>query len=67
MGIPELVKYVGWAHGLLFVLYVFVLLYLALMNSWKLKKVVLYFIASLVPFAPFWVHQQIKKELEPAA
>ena len=34
---PLMVKYTGWAHGLLFVLYVFQLIYLGIELKWKLK------------------------------
>ncbi len=61
---PLAVKYVGWAHGALFVAYAFQLLYVSLTFKWKFTKVVLYGICSLLPFAPFWVEKQLKKEIE---
>ncbi len=60
--IPVFVKYVGWAHGLLFVLYVVQLAYLKFEYKWELGKSTVYFIAALLPFAPFWVHKQLKKD-----
>jgi len=59
---PILVKYVGWAHGLLFILYNFQLLYLKIEIKWSFKRAFVYFMASLIPFAPFWVDQKLKKE-----
>lgn len=50
---PLAVKYVGWAHGLLFVLYVGFLMIVALIEKWDLKKAFFGFIASLLPFGPF--------------
>jgi len=58
---PIFVKYVGWAHGLLFVLYVVQLAYLKFEYKWKWGRSIVYFIAALLPFAPFWVHRQLKK------
>ena len=34
LGIPEVVKYVGWAHGVLFVLYMAALLQVTLVHRW---------------------------------
>jgi integral membrane protein len=50
---PLAVKYTGWAHGLLFVLYMIVLLEVAIRYKWSLKQMALGFIASLLPFGPF--------------
>lgn len=58
-----LVKYIGWAHGVLFVLYA-VLLFLCMMQySWKFGKASWYFILSFIPFGTFWVDKQLKKEV----
>ena len=53
LNMPLAVKYVGWAHGLLFVLYIGFLLVLGLMEKWSIKKLFFGFIASLLPFGPF--------------
>ena len=59
---PEAVKYVGWLHGLLFVIYVFLLCYLSIIMKWKFKRLITYFIAAFLPIAPFLVEKQLKKE-----
>lgn len=61
-GIPELVKYVGWIHGVLFILYIVLLLLCAFKYSWTLLRVLRYFVASLLPFVPFLIEKQLKKE-----
>lgn len=68
-GMPEAVKYTGWLHGLLFVAYAFLLLQVWSSYKWSFKKAALVFIASLVPFAPFYVDRKLKKEeqLAPAS
>lgn len=58
----QLVKYIGWGHGVLFVLYA-VFLFLCMMQySWKFGKAALYFILSFVPFGTFWVDKKLKEE-----
>ena len=59
---PAMVKYVGWAHGVLFVLYLLALLHVWIVMRWSFLKVVIAFIASLVPFGTFVLDKQWKKE-----
>ena len=61
-GMPLAVKYTGWAHGVLFVLYGVTLLMAWQERKWKFGKVVLLFIASLIPFASFAVEKNLKLE-----
>jgi integral membrane protein len=60
--VPEPVKYTGWAHGLLFVLYVILFLMTWMESRWKITQAGMYLFSSLLPFAPFWVDKQLKKE-----
>lgn len=53
-GIPEVVRVVGMAHGVLFVLYVVLLIQVAVENNWSFKKSILAFIASFIPFGTFY-------------
>jgi integral membrane protein len=62
-GLPMYVKYVGWAHGVLFILYVIFLTQAWMEYNWKLKKVALAFLASLLPFGTFVLDNQLKKEI----
>ena len=52
-GMPEAVKYMGWAHGVLFVAYLFFLLEVKSLMNWSFGKLVLGFVAALIPFGPF--------------
>ena len=61
-GIPEVVKYVGWAHGVLFVLYIFALLETGLKLRWSFLTMVLAFLASLLPFGTFVLDAQLLKK-----
>ncbi len=60
--IPEGVKYIGWAHGVLFVLFCFYLLKVWIGFRWSFGKVLLAFIASLLPFGTFVLDARLKKE-----
>lgn len=59
---PFAVKVVGWAHGILFMLYVALLLICWMKFKWSFGRVLLYFIASLLPILPFVVERKLKKE-----
>lgn len=61
-GMPLAVKYTGWAHGLLFVLYAAFLVLAWQEQKWKFGKAALIFLASLLPFMPFLVDRKLKDE-----
>lgn len=63
---PLFVKYGGWAHGLLFMLFL-----LAIFQAWadkaiSFRQAALAFVASLVPFGPFLIDRRLKA-IEPSA
>lgn len=58
------VTYVGWVHGLLFVAYVYLLFICQSKYKWSWGRVIVFFIASLVPFAPFFVDRKLKDEAQ---
>ncbi|RQO30658.1 hypothetical protein DBR32_07965 [Taibaiella sp. KBW10] len=58
-----LVKNIGMAHGVLFVLYTLLLIQCWTQYSWKIGKSALYFILSFLPLGTFWVDKQVKKEI----
>lgn len=61
---PLGVKYVGWAHGLLFITYLILLISCWFIYKWSFKRLAVFFIASLIPFAPFFVERELKKEMK---
>jgi integral membrane protein len=61
-GMPLIVKYVGWAHGLLFVMYMVFLLQVTLEKDWKWSKAGLAFVVSLLPFGTFWFEARHRRE-----
>src|SRR5687767_3536733 len=59
---PLAVKMVGWAHGLLFLLYTVLLLLCWIEYKWSFGRVLFYFIASLLPMVPFFVERKLTRE-----
>lgn len=59
---PGFVKYLGWAHGVLFVLFCVYLLKVWKQFQWSFGKATVAFIASLLPFGTFVLDSQLKKE-----
>ena len=50
---PEVVKIAGWIHGIFFMLYLYSLVDCAMQYKWSFTKIIILFIASLLPFGPF--------------
>ena len=68
MGMPEVVKVVGWIHGLLFMLYIGMLIVLQVTQRWSFIFFVGAFLASIIPFGTFILDKQLrKKESEASA
>ncbi|MUT68234.1 DUF3817 domain-containing protein [Paenibacillus sp. NEAU-GSW1] len=59
---PIYVTIVGMAHGVLFTLYLILLLASWIVKRWSFGKVLLAFIAAFVPFATFWLEAKLRKE-----
>ena len=57
---PLMVKYLGWAHGVLFMLYIAQLLHVAYTLKWDILKVIYGFLAALLPFGPFVFERYLK-------
>jgi integral membrane protein len=60
--IPEAVKVVGWAHGILFIAYVGLLLICIQPLKWNWFKVIVAFCASLLPFGTFVLDKELKRK-----
>jgi integral membrane protein len=59
-GLPLAVKITGWAHGLLFVVFVSVLVLAMLRARLSVAHAGLAFIASLLPFGPFVIDRRLE-------
>ena len=57
-GIGQPNKWVGYAHGVLFILYILLLLVLIFEKKWGVKKFLILFIASLLPFGTFYADKK---------
>jgi integral membrane protein len=53
---------VGLAHGLLFVLYVGLVLKVSVLYKWNLLKMFWAFLASLIPFGTFYADKVLFRE-----
>ncbi|UOQ54830.1 DUF3817 domain-containing protein [Hymenobacter cellulosivorans] len=61
-GQPEAVKAVGMAHGVLFVLYVLLVLQVSILHSWSWGKALLALVVSFLPFGTFWAEKKLFQE-----
>lgn len=57
---PLAVRYVGWAHGLLFMLYVAAVAVVAYTHAWTARQVLKALVASVLPFGPFVLDREWK-------
>lgn len=58
-GKPEVVKLLGWIHGLLFIAFCAALLRTLLLARWPLPRAAGVFVAALVPFGPFVIDRRM--------
>jgi integral membrane protein len=59
-GQPLFVKYGGWAHGILFILFLMTIFQAWADRAISFTEAVLAFIASLLPFGPFVLDRRLK-------
>lgn len=60
-GYPLAVKYTGWAHGLLFVAYLALALWVKEQEDWPFKYLIYAFLAAFFPFGTFLFDKWLKK------
>jgi integral membrane protein len=51
------VRYIGMAHGVLFIVYVFGAIYLKFEEEWGFKKTIVVLLGSVIPFGTFYVEK----------
>lgn len=61
--IPGPNKVVGYAHGVLFIAYIVLAAVFCYQKKWSIKRFIILGIASLLPFATFYVDQKYLKPL----
>ena len=62
---PLPVRYAGMAHGLLFVLYIILILQATLEYKWSFKKALIFFLGSILPFGTFYTDKKYLQADEP--
>ncbi len=60
-GYPEAVRAVGMAHGVLFILFVVLLVGAAQKYRFSLKESTIFFVASLIPLGTFFTDKRLKE------
>ncbi|MEM9362303.1 MAG: DUF3817 domain-containing protein [Bacteroidota bacterium] len=66
-GILEPNKVVGYAHGILFIAYVIIAIVFWFIRKWSFKRLLILVVASLLPFATFYVDEKYLKPEEVAS
>ena len=61
-GNPGAVWYIGWIHGLLFMLYILALITVKINLEWNFKKTIVAFLAALIPFGTFVLDKSLRKQ-----
>ena len=57
-GIGEPNQYIGYAHGFLFIVFMVMAVVLTYEKKWGLKRLFVFFLASLLPFGTFYVEKK---------
>lgn len=59
--VPLAVTYVGWAHGILFIIYIYAVFPTSQKLKWEFARTFFALIASVLPFGPFIFDRNLKK------
>ena len=59
-GIPEGVKVFGMLHGILFTIFIFLLLQAWEETKWNFSENIIFFVATLIPFGTFFTKKRMK-------
>ncbi|WP_273567561.1 DUF3817 domain-containing protein [Maribacter halichondriae] len=62
--IPEPNKYIGYAHGFLFIAYIILAIVFWMEKKWSIKRLFILVIASLLPFGTFYIDEKYLKPLK---
>lgn len=61
MGEPN--KFIGYAHGGLFLLYIVIAMMFAMERKWNSRKMIWLIVAALLPFGTFYLEEKVLKPL----
>lgn len=59
--LPLAVTYVGWVHGLLFIIYIYAVFPTARSLKWEFGRTFFALFASILPFGPFIFDRNLRK------
>jgi integral membrane protein len=55
---------IGLAHGILFVIYVILVIVCSFIYKWSFTKMVILFMVSLIPFGTFWAEKKYLRQVK---
>jgi integral membrane protein len=55
------VRHIGMAHGILFIIYIGLAMYLKFKEKWSVKKILFVVLASIIPFGTFYIENKYLK------
>jgi len=61
-GLGQPNKYIGYAHGFLFILYLILAVVLTVERKWGTKRFAVLFVASLLPFGTFYIDRKYLRD-----
>jgi len=64
LDMPIAVKWVGWLHGILFIIFCWLLVQTVIAARWKLSEGMIVLLAALVPFGPFIIDKRLKAAIQ---
>lgn len=59
--LPKPVTYIGWIHGILFILYIYTVFPTSMKLKWNFSRTFFALVASVLPFGPFIFDRNLKK------
>ncbi|AWW29001.1 hypothetical protein DN752_01980 [Echinicola strongylocentroti] len=62
MDMPLAVKYTGWVHGILFIVYVYLVFPTRRGLNWTFRRTLFALIASVLPFGPFLFDRKLRQQ-----
>jgi integral membrane protein len=61
-GMPQAVRVIGMAHGILFILFLIFSLHSKIIYRWSITRLLALWLASIVPFGTFYVDYTILRQ-----
>lgn len=61
---PLAVKVMGNIHGILVIAFVVLLIICKKEQQWSWRKVITYFVVSVIPVVSFWIEKDVRKDME---